>query len=72
MATQNQIEGLARKLANARRLMARGRESGYARHDTVQAKIESLNLGQQLAVSVIAERINEEFIAELNEKERGA
>lgn len=55
--TQLQIERLAKQYANAMDLMGRGKVTGYSRMDKISARMEALPLGQQLAVSTIAQRI---------------
>lgn len=58
--SQLQIEKLAKQYANAKDLAGRGKESGHKRLEKLHAKIETLSLGQQLAVSTIAYRIRGE------------
>lgn len=58
--TQIKIESLAKKLARVRRSMAHNfTPTIEQRFDKLNQAIEALPLGQQLAVSVIATRIEE-------------
>ena len=60
MKTQLQIEALAKKLANIQRAAGRNFNAAVERRmDKLNATIETLSLGQQLAVSTIAHRIND-------------
>ena len=58
---RRQIETIAKKVANIRRAMGRNfSHTIEKRFDKLNEIIESLPLGQQLAISFIATRINEE------------
>jgi hypothetical protein len=60
MRTQVQIEKLAKRYAQAANLAGRGKPSAERRMNSIRKILDSLSLGQQTAVLLIANQSREE------------